>query len=65
MAGKLTGCTHTLHSSAQGTRNIGNESVKLGRKKPDQRTEHFIHAPCHRGAWEALYSSPAKSKEEQ
>lgn len=40
------GCTCILHSSAQATRNVGNKSVKLGRNRPDQSTEHFIHVPC-------------------
>lgn len=60
MAGKLTGA---LIPCTEVPRNTGNELVNLGRSRPNQNTEHVIHAQCHGGAWEALYSSPPKSME--
>lgn len=60
MAGKLTEapipCTVV-------SRNKRNELVNLGRSRPNQNTEHVIHAQGHGDTWETLYSSPPKSME--
>lgn len=38
----------------QGRRSEGSESVKVGRFRPDQSSEHCFHALCCGSAWEAL-----------